>query len=471
MAATTTTTILKLQKVECETTVQFQIDDLKACFARGAPTRYSEHFGPGLRFGLWCINDGASASHLGLYLYTSADYPALTVSWTVAGRSPGGASVHPGKTMAYTFRSGEAIGWSRFVTAEQFHASDAMRADNALVLHATLRFAPVWPIVSRPTLDAVHRVVVGRSAPDVRYVAYKRRDANGRLSGRTVLYSSREAMEQGSEELRDLCDAGSKKLSASILKNGEEAKRTAFTDYRDDDSDFEDDAPDTDQEDFDMVDAQLHADSPPNSAVTERTFVSEDEPAIKAEPISAGRVPPPNTSPPFDGRTIVILGTASRTWEALLYWLYTGTIVFAPLASAGPAARAAAVAAHTTANPDRPAPVSCKAVYRLADAVRTFLPLRLEALKRRALDHLAAQLSMQTYLHELFSPFTARYDEVRRLEMLAVVKHWDALRGSAALKEKMVDVASGRLPHASHVLADLLLRTSIRDESENAAGK
>ena len=96
---------------------------------------------------------------------------------------------------------------------------------------------------------------------------------------------------------------------------------------------------------------------------------------------------------------------------------------------------------------------------------------------------------MQTYLHELFSPFTARcvfvrprcapadrpvprrYDEVRRLEMLAVVKHWDELKSSAALKEKMIDVASGRLPHASHVLGDLLLRTSIREENENSAAK
>jgi len=61
-----------------------------------------------------------------------------------------------------------------------------------------------------------------------------------------------------------------------------------------------------------------------------------------------------------------------------------------------------------------------------------------------------------------------RYDEVRKLEMLAVIKHWDELKGSAALKEKRVDVASGKLPHASHVLADLLLRTSIREEVENS---
>ena len=48
--------------------------------------------------------------------------------------------------------------------------------------------------------------------------------------------------------------------------------------------------------------------------------------------------------------------------------------------------------------------------------------------------------------------------------MLAVVKNWDDIKGSAALKEKMEDVVSGKLPHAGSMLADLLLRTSIKEE-------
>ena len=61
--------------------------------------------------------------------------------------------------------------------------------------------------------------------------------------------------------------------------------------------------------------------------------------------------------------------TPQNSWEAILYWLYTGVIVFAPLSSAGRAARTAAVAQHAAAHPDRPRPVSCKSVYRIADAV------------------------------------------------------------------------------------------------------
>lgn len=54
--------------------------------------------------------------------------------------------------------------------------------------------------------------------------------------------------------------------------------------------------------------------------------------------------------------------------------------------------------------------------------------------------------------------------------MLAVIKHWDDLKSSAALQEKMVDVVSGKLPHASQILADLLLRTSIIVKEEAEAG-
>ena len=51
--------------------------------------------------------------------------------------------------------------------------------------------------------------------------------------------------------------------------------------------------------------------------------------------------------------------------------------------------------------------------------------------------------------------------------MLAVIKHWDDLKSSPALKEKMFDVVSGKLPHAGPLLADLLLRTSIKEDIDS----
>lgn len=194
--------IIKLQRVESETTVQFQIDDLQSCFARPSPTKYSEHFGPGLRFGLYTFSNTGEPSYIGLYLYTSKEHPSMSITWTVHAKSLLGQA-YLSKTMSYTFKSGEAIGWSKYLTSEQFHAMQPMKSENAIVLHATLRFTPVWPIVSKPTLDALHRVVVGKGTPDVRYVAYKKRTSNGRLTAPCTLCSSKEAMAQRSEELKD----------------------------------------------------------------------------------------------------------------------------------------------------------------------------------------------------------------------------------------------------------------------------
>jgi hypothetical protein len=201
MASSSANTI-KLQKVETELTVQFYIDDLASCFSRSSSSRYTEHFGPGLRFGSYSFVDAKEPSHIGLYLYTAKEYPPLTVSWTVTTKSLGG-QLYQAKSMSYAFKSGEAIGWAKFLTSETFHQNATMRTENTMVVHATLRFMPQWPIVSKPTLDVLHRTVVGRNTSNVRFVAYAKRNGNGRLGGPTTLYVTREAMEGRSAVFKD----------------------------------------------------------------------------------------------------------------------------------------------------------------------------------------------------------------------------------------------------------------------------
>lgn len=47
--------------------------------------------------------------------------------------------------------------------------------------------------------------------------------------------------------------------------------------------------------------------------------------------------------------------------------------------------------------------------------------------------------------------------------MLAVIKHWDQLKSSTALRTKMIDIAAGKLPHAGSIMADLLMKASVTD--------
>ena len=200
--AAASSNVMKLQKSETELIIQFQIDDLASCFSRSSSSKYTEHFGPGLRFGSYSFVDANGPSHLGLYLYTSREYPAMTISWTVATKAING-HVYQTKSMSYTFKSGEAIGWSKFLTSDAFQQNANMKAENTILIHATLRFTPQWPITSKPTLDVLHRAVLGESTPNLCFVAYGKRNAKGQLGGPRMLYVMREAIEKGSERLQD----------------------------------------------------------------------------------------------------------------------------------------------------------------------------------------------------------------------------------------------------------------------------
>ena len=56
-------------------------------------------------------------------------------------------------------------------------------------------------------------------------------------------------------------------------------------------------------------------------------------------------------------------------WEALLFYVYTGKIAFAPLRSEGTEERMSAIKQHEHDHPHQPPLVSPKSVYRLADKV------------------------------------------------------------------------------------------------------
>lgn len=184
---------IKIQRQDSELTVQFQLDDLDSYFARSASnsnlSRYTDYFGPGLRFGSYSFVSENGPRHLGLYLYTSKEYPALTISWTVSARSLTGQLFY-NKAMSYSFKCGEAIGWSKFLNTDTLQGNRTMKEENTLVIHAVLRFAPLWPVVNRPTLDTIHHVVVGKETPpNIRYIAYTHRSAVGRLSRPRALFA------------------------------------------------------------------------------------------------------------------------------------------------------------------------------------------------------------------------------------------------------------------------------------------
>ncbi|KAF7791218.1 hypothetical protein EIP86_002232 [Pleurotus ostreatoroseus] len=96
----------------------------------------------------------------------------------------------------------------------------------------------------------------------------------------------------------------------------------------------------------------------------------------------------------------VVVGAASTTWEAFLFYLHTGVLEFAPLSSTGGKKRTAYIKQALT--PDRPRPCSPKSMYRLADI------MKLDDLKQLCLNEIRDQLSVRNILTELLSTFTSK---------------------------------------------------------------
>ncbi|GHJ88399.1 hypothetical protein NliqN6_4801 [Naganishia liquefaciens] len=205
----------------------------------------------------------------------------------------------------------------------------------------------------------------------------------------------------------------------------------------------------------------------------------EDEMRSDSEDWPTARIPSNkvtcNTGPPKT--KIVIRDAAYASWQALIFYLYSDEIVFAPLASSfiavepepngdHPGVRTSERASHnrTTSLPDRggsgrtewikawmaeregrdewpenaPRPCSAKAIFRLADK------LDLPSLRQRAFQHIVAQLTPQNIPYEVFSQFSATYEEVRKVEIAYLLKHWNEIKSSTAMRNIWIDLRQGR---------------------------
>lgn len=184
---------------------------------------------------------------------------------------------------------------------------------------------------------------------------------------------------------------------------------------------------------------------------------------------------PPARPADNDGRPVgprktrvVIRDAAWSTWWAILYWIYTDIVFFAPLSSSFMVStsppghgRTASTASFHTANGDGatrrdwirqwvderggteegatgPRAVSAKAVYRLADK------LDLPELKLRAFQHICANLAAQNIPAEVFSRFSTTFEEVRKVQVAFFLKHWSEIKKSDTMTQIWTQIRLGK---------------------------
>ncbi|GAA6017309.1 hypothetical protein JCM11491_000624 [Sporobolomyces phaffii] len=162
--------------------------------------------------------------------------------------------------------------------------------------------------------------------------------------------------------------------------------------------------------------------------------------------------------PEFSHHRIVVRKTAYSTYRAVLVWIHSGHISFAPLRSSvshlAPEDRTAARASDSrslgTVDPDLPRPVSPKSVYKLAHY------LSLTALANLALAELSRQLTVDNVFVELFDGVASMYDEVRAAEVAFAVNHKREVVKTKGFSDVMDRLKRGELRSSGPVMADLL---------------
>ncbi|GBE86927.1 hypothetical protein SCP_1001710 [Sparassis crispa] len=435
---------ISLDSLGYDTTVRFRLNNLGEFFTqpRGAAviSRETEPFGHGGWKIFFQSNTRADDDCLQVRIVPPKE-GSPAVDYSVIGESSRGKLyfiVASGVSTAFHPRSKAAGGDDALSRVHDWSRDEHLRNENSLIVTVNIKTSAPCPMpAAQPgergeMFSFLHRTMINESPINMRYIAFTRRISSGQLTCARAIFANELVLTEASAYMEDLhyteqFTAIAHRLDEDLLVD--DLKSTQTT-YMDDDSDFEDDG-------------ETQAVTRPRDHV-EGSY-DERKPSITAE---HNQIDADDTMlNDFDGGTVVVDGAAARTWEAFIFYLYSGKLEFAPLKSAGASIRKEFFKNHRERKPQLPTPCSCKSMYRLAKEIEC------ESLRVYALGHLKCQLSAHTILTELFSEFTARYEEVYKMEMKTLRKLWKELEGTPALQEKLTEAV--KYPHAGRIVADI----------------
>ncbi|TCD69277.1 hypothetical protein EIP91_008212 [Steccherinum ochraceum] len=269
--------------------------------------------------------------------------------------------------------------------------------------------APSYQALRREIMRQVHAdVMAGSQFADVEMPLCTRRTKAGKPYGLKTLSVNRKLLSAASAEY------------ARLLSSAEPTH-----DGYAEDSDLEEDL------EIGLLSSKPMNLSSPNTAVD-----AEGEKPKEIPPIHVTTL---ESESPFDG--------AYKTWQALALYLYDPEdhIAFTPLRSFD----RTPLLSNTDHGEWRCSP---KSMYRLAHK------LKLKDLQAKAQKHIEANLTADNIVHELFSDFTWRYQDILRMETDVFHQlHSRDTNGVVddAMEQIFERIAAGELPHSSGVLKSL----------------
>ncbi|EIW80916.1 hypothetical protein CONPUDRAFT_55867 [Coniophora puteana RWD-64-598 SS2] len=389
-------------------------------------------------------------------------------------------------------------GWAQFARRDHvYYHSTTVKDQDAFLIICTITSSPQLPIqppsvpaqlVPKDFLERVGALLDDPLYSDVEFVLPRRGKPPRRI------YANKKIL-QRAEYFHAMFSSGFAEASTDNLPileqsdNDDGSSDETYTIRHFDDSDHEDDNDDDDDHYYDApstgrgseltqnLDVPSEAEAASMRLVEEHSIVSVSRPETGAGFVRFGEQN--SLSGPKKMR-VVINDFAYSTYKAVLYYLYTDVIVFAPLSSsfistpskrnapfmlasqnpsdgqptlaeghkssqvdsfvAMPRTRKDWIQRWHQAHPHRPAPCSAKAVYRLADK------LDLLELKERAYQHIQKALTVDNIPYEVFSPFSAAFGEIRKVQVSFFLERWGDIRSSDGMRNVWQQIRVGRHP-------------------------
>ncbi|GJN91205.1 hypothetical protein Rhopal_004223-T1 [Rhodotorula paludigena] len=165
----------------------------------------------------------------------------------------------------------------------------------------------------------------------------------------------------------------------------------------------------------------------------------------------------PRSSTEFSYKQVKMTQAAYSTVRAVLVWMQTSFMRFAPLSSSclpqnsdAKKTRSDHVLDAWRRDPKLPLLCSPKSVFRLAHL------LDLDDLEATCVAHFTSQLSVETAPSELFSELSRLFKPWRKATLDWVVEHWDDVKKSQKWKDMMERIADDDVDGAGAVMVELI---------------
>lgn len=166
------------------------------------------------------------------------------------------------------------------------------------------------------------------------------------------------------------------------------------------------------------------------------------------------------TIPPFPYHNITVREASYTTYAAVLVWIQSRHIQFAPLLFNFPSHQERLDQMMTAKNdstlPFFPSP---KSVFRLAHF------LEIEELKSLALESIRTQLTAGNAIYELFSDASKCYEDVQQVVMDFVVDNWETVKINEWTVEVETQLEEGDEDRVQAAVARILLKLAKRLKS------